>query len=48
MHDVQPHDSFVIPPWEPYRLEAEDDSFLFSFSDRAAQDALGYWREQRL
>ena len=48
VHDVQPHDSFVIPPWEPYRLEAEDDSFLFSFSDRAAQDALGYWREQRL
>lgn len=48
VHDVQPHDSFVVPPWEPYRLEADEDSFLFSFSDRAAQEALGYWREERL
>ena len=48
VHHLQPHDSFVIPPWEPYRLEADEDSFLFSFSDRAAQQALGYWREQRL
>jgi gentisate 1,2-dioxygenase len=48
VHDVQPHDTFVVPPWEPYRLEADEDSFLFSFSDRAAQEALGYWREQRL
>ncbi len=48
VHGVQAHDSFVIPPWEPYRLEADADSFLFSFSDRAAQEALGYWREERL
>jgi gentisate 1,2-dioxygenase len=48
VHDLQPHDCFVIPPWEAYRLEADADSFLFSFSDRAAQEALGYWREQPL
>jgi gentisate 1,2-dioxygenase len=48
VHEVQPHDSFVVPPWETYRLEADEDSFLFSFSDRAAQEALGYWREDRL
>ncbi len=48
VHDVQPHDSFVVPPWEPYRLEADVDSHLFSFSDRAAQEALGYWREEPL
>ena len=47
-HRVQAHDTFVVPPWEPYRLEADDDCFVFSFSDRAAQEALGYWREELL
>ena len=46
VHAVQAHDVFVLPPWEPYRLEADDDCLLFSFSDRAAQELLGYWREQ--
>ncbi len=45
VHGVQPHDTFVIPPWESYRLEADEDCHLFSYSDRAAQEALGYWRE---
>ena len=48
VHRVQAHDTFVVPPWEPYRLEADDDCFVFSFSDRAAQEALGYWREELL
>jgi gentisate 1,2-dioxygenase len=46
-HSVQARDVFVVPPWEPYRFEADGDCLLFSFSDRAAQEALGYWREQR-
>lgn len=48
VHAVQARDSFVVPPWEAYRFEADEDCFVFSFSDRAAQEALGYWREERL
>ena len=46
-HELQARDVFVVPPWEPYRFEADNDCLLFSFSDRAAQEALGYWREER-
>lgn len=41
-----PHDIFVVPPWASYHLIAETDCVLFSYSDRAAQEALGFWREQ--
>jgi gentisate 1,2-dioxygenase len=41
-----PHDVFVVPSWEPYRFEAKSDCVIFSYSDRAAQEALGFWREQ--
>lgn len=41
-----PHDVFVVPSWEPYRLEAGSECVLFSYSDRAAQEALGFWQEQ--
>jgi len=41
-----PHDVFVVPSWEPYRLGAATDCVLFSYSDRTAQEALGFWREQ--
>ena len=47
-HALKLHDIFVVPPWEPYRFEADNDCLLFSFSDRAAQEALGFWREQML
>jgi gentisate 1,2-dioxygenase len=43
---VSPHDVFVAPPWEPYSFSADSELELFSYSDRAAQEALGYWREQ--
>ena len=39
------HDIFVVPSWRPVSHEALDDTVLFSFSDRAAQKALGVWRE---
>jgi gentisate 1,2-dioxygenase len=29
----------------PYSHHAEDESVLFSISDRPAQEALGFWRE---
>ena len=49
VYSLKSRDSFVVPPWEPYRVEADEDQdcMLFSFSDRAAQEALGYWRELR-
>ena len=40
------HDIFVVPPWVSLRLEAAGDTVLFSYSDRAAQEALGFWREE--
>jgi gentisate 1,2-dioxygenase len=42
-----PRDTFVVPSWQPLRLEAQDECVLFSYSDRSAQLALGIWREQR-
>ena len=41
-----PHDVFVIPPWTPYHFKTDDECVLFSYSDRAAQEALGFWREE--
>ena len=43
---LAPHDVFVVPPWERYSFSADSELELFSYSDRAAQEALGYWREQ--
>jgi len=43
----EPHDSFVVPSWHAARFEAQEECVLFSYSDRAAQTALGLWREQR-
>lgn len=41
-----PQDVFVAPPWHPYRFNTETECIVFSFSDRAGQEALGFWREQ--
>ena len=40
-----PRDIFVVPSWHPVAHHAQDESVLFSFSDRPAQKALGLWRE---
>lgn len=45
--DFEPRDSFVVPSWAPLRLEAGEETVLFSFSDRPCQEALGLWREYR-
>jgi len=44
--DFAPHDVFVVPSWEFYQLQAVTDCVLFSYTDRAAQEALGFWREE--
>jgi gentisate 1,2-dioxygenase len=41
-----PHDIFVVPSWQSVAHQAADEAVLFSFSDRAAQKALGLWREE--
>lgn len=42
-----PRDVFVVPSWHSVKHEAAADSVLFSFSDRAVQQKLGLWRENR-
>ena len=44
--DFAPHDVFVVPSWAFYQLKADTDCVLFSYTDRAAQEALGFWREE--
>ena len=46
--DLAPHDVVVVPGWVPYTLHAADDWVLFGYSDRVAQEKLGFFREQRL
>ena len=41
------NDIFVVPSWMPRRHVPETETVFFSFSDRAAQQKLGIWREQR-
>lgn len=45
---LAPHDIVVVPGWLAYTLHAADELVLFSYSDRAAQEQLGFFREQRL
>ncbi len=46
--DLAPHDVVVVPGWLTYTIRADDDLVVFSYSERAAQDRLGLFREQRL
>jgi gentisate 1,2-dioxygenase len=45
---LEAHDIAVVPGWMPYTLRADEDWVVFSYSDRAAQEKLGFFREQRL
>ncbi|PZR86790.1 MAG: gentisate 1,2-dioxygenase [Stutzerimonas stutzeri] len=44
--DVAPHDVTAAPNWTWYGFEAETDLIVFSYSDRVAQEKLGFFREQ--
>jgi gentisate 1,2-dioxygenase len=46
--DIEPKDHFVIPSWQAFSLDADEDLVLFSFSDRPVQTALNILREERL
>ena len=45
---LSPHDVFVVPGWVPHAFSAREDLVVFSYSDRAAQEKLGFFREERL
>ena len=45
--DWGPKDHFVLPSWIPVTHEANEDSVIFSFSDRPVQEKIGVWREDR-
>ncbi|MEM8987930.1 MAG: gentisate 1,2-dioxygenase [Pseudomonadota bacterium] len=40
------NDVFVSPTWAEVEVEAYESSFIFSFSDRSAQEKLGLFREK--
>ena len=42
-----PQDIFVAPSWKTIIHEADEESVLFSFSDRPVQEKIGVWREGR-
>jgi gentisate 1,2-dioxygenase len=48
LFDWKVNDIFVVPSWCPVSHETARGAVLFSFSNRAAQKALGLWREEIL
>jgi gentisate 1,2-dioxygenase len=44
--DWRKSDVFVAPSWSPVSHETQEESVLFSFSDRPVQQVLGLWREE--
>ncbi len=45
---LTPHDVVLVPGWMAYTLHADKELVLFSYSDRVAQEKLGFFREQRM
>ncbi|MFQ5745140.1 MAG: gentisate 1,2-dioxygenase [Acidobacteriota bacterium] len=43
----KPRDVFVVPSWYPHHHHADEESVLFSYSDRVVQQKLGLWRESK-
>jgi len=43
----EPRDTFVVPSWHAASFAAGTECVLFSYSDRPAQVALGFWRERQ-
>jgi gentisate 1,2-dioxygenase len=43
----EPNDVFVIPSWHFHQHEVDSEAVLFSYSDRAVQEKLSLWFEER-
>ena len=41
------NDTFVVPGWTRHTHHASEETVLFGFSDRSAQEKLGLWREKK-
>jgi gentisate 1,2-dioxygenase len=46
--DFGPHDIFVAPSWCDYALSASEDCMIFTYTDRPAQETMGFLREEEL
>jgi len=46
--DWSPRDIFVVPSWRTVVHKSSEISVLFSYSDRAVQEKLAIWREEKL
>ncbi len=44
---LTPGEIVVVPSWAERRFSADSDLVLFTYSDRATQEKLSLWREQR-
>ena len=42
------HDIFVAPSWCDYALSALEDCMIFTYTDRPAQEATGFLREEEI
>jgi gentisate 1,2-dioxygenase len=47
-HQLAQGDIFVVPSWQVLQLQAATALTLFAYSDRAAQESLGLYREDKL
>jgi gentisate 1,2-dioxygenase len=45
--ELAPRDVLVVPGWTSFTLHAREELVLFSYSDRVAQEKLGFFREER-
>lgn len=45
--ELTPNDVMALPGWVWREIKASEDSILFFFSDRSAQERLGIWREEK-
>ncbi len=44
--EFAPHDVLAAPAWSGVRFVTKEQAVIFSYSDRAAQEKLGFWREE--
>jgi gentisate 1,2-dioxygenase len=47
VYDYEPNDILAVPCWNAHAFSADEESVLFSATDKAVQTRLGLWREQR-
>ena len=45
--EFRPKDIWVVPCWDPYRIEVDEDTYLFVGSDKTVQEKLGLFRERK-